>query len=78
MSKFKNILLIAGGTGGHVFPAYSLAKYLKTEKKRVNIITDDRGYKYLKEYNFNECGCVQRHLHETNSQQKARNRFNNK
>ena len=54
MSKFKNILLIAGGTGGHVFPAYSLARYFKSEKKRVNIITDDRGYKYLKEYKFNE------------------------
>ena len=24
----KKILIATGGTGGHVFPAYSLAKYL--------------------------------------------------
>jgi UDP-N-acetylglucosamine:LPS N-acetylglucosamine transferase len=25
----KKILIATGGTGGHVFPAYSLANYLK-------------------------------------------------
>ena len=34
MNKFKNILIVAGGTGGHVFPAYSLANFFKTEKKK--------------------------------------------
>ena len=29
MNKFKNILIVAGGTGGHVFPAYSLANFFK-------------------------------------------------
>ena len=27
-SKNNKILIATGGTGGHVFPAYSLAKYL--------------------------------------------------
>ena len=48
MNKFENILIVAGGTGGHVFPAYSLANFFKTEKKKVHLVTDERGYRYLK------------------------------
>ena len=29
MKSFKKILIATGGTGGHVFPAYGLAEYLK-------------------------------------------------
>ncbi len=54
MNKFKNILIVAGGTGGHVFPAYSLANFFKTEKKKVHLVTDERGYRYLKDYNIND------------------------
>ena len=44
----KNKIVIAtGGTGGHVFPAYSLAKNLIKNSYLVEIITDKRGLKYL-------------------------------
>ena len=34
MNKFENILIVAGGTGGHVFPVYSLANFLKLKKRK--------------------------------------------
>ena len=35
--KLNNKIIIAtGGTGGHVFPAYSLAQYLVKNKFEVN------------------------------------------
>jgi len=44
----KNKIIIAtGGTGGHVFPAYSLAKNFIKNNYLVEIITDERGLKYL-------------------------------
>jgi len=44
----KNKIIIAtGGTGGHVFPAYSLAKNFIKNNYSVEIITDKRGLKYL-------------------------------
>ena len=44
----KNKIIIAtGGTGGHVFPAYSLAKNFIKNNYLVEIITDKRGLKYL-------------------------------
>jgi UDP-N-acetylglucosamine--N-acetylmuramyl-(pentapeptide) pyrophosphoryl-undecaprenol N-acetylglucosamine transferase len=44
----KNKIIIAtGGTGGHVFPAYSLAKNFLKNGYLVEIITDKRGIKYL-------------------------------
>jgi len=46
----KKILIATGGTGGHVFPAYSLANYFINKNYTVNLITDERGYNYLKEY----------------------------
>ena len=46
----KQILITAGGTGGHVFPAYSLANYLIERKFIVKIATDKRGFEYLKDY----------------------------
>ncbi len=48
---YKNKIFIAtGGTGGHVFPAYSLAKYLIKKKYEIFLSSDLRGYKYLKNY----------------------------
>lgn len=41
------ILLCAGGTGGHVFPARALAEELLARGYRVAIATDTRGVKYL-------------------------------
>jgi len=49
MTKPK-ILIATGGTGGHVFPAYSLAKYLIDKKFNIKLTTDIRGSQYLKNY----------------------------
>ena len=46
----KKILITAGGTGGHIFPAYSLAKFLINKNYNVKVTTDKRGLKYLKNY----------------------------
>ena len=46
----KKILIATGGTGGHVFPAYSLANYLKNKKINVKVTSDKRGFKFLKDY----------------------------
>ncbi len=46
----KKIVIATGGTGGHVFPAYGLANYLIKNHYEVNLISDERGLKYLKEY----------------------------
>ncbi len=50
MTKKKNVLIATGGTGGHVFPAYSLANYLIKNNYNVELTIDHRGSKYLKEY----------------------------
>ena len=49
MNKIKAIIAI-GGTGGHVFPGCSLADHLNEDKYEVELVTDKRGYKFLKEY----------------------------
>lgn len=43
----KMILLSAGGTGGHVFPARALAEELLSKNYRVAVATDTRGLKYF-------------------------------
>ena len=40
-------MIATGGTGGHIFPAYSLAKNFIKSDYLVDIITDKRGLKYL-------------------------------
>ena len=47
----KKIILVAGGTGGHVFPAISLAEKLKGMGHDILIITDLRGKKFEIEKN---------------------------
>ncbi len=46
----KKILIATGGTGGHVFPAYSLLKYLNKNNYNVVLTSDNRGLNYLKYY----------------------------
>jgi len=46
----KKILIATGGTGGHIFPAYSLAKNLMKKNFSVKLTTDLRGFNYLKNY----------------------------
>ena len=50
MNKKKRILIATGGTGGHVFPAYSLANYFIKNNYNVKLTIDNRGLKYLKNY----------------------------
>lgn len=42
----KTIVLSAGGTGGHLFPAEALARELLTRGYNVTIITDKRGHAF--------------------------------
>ncbi len=49
--KLQKIVIATGGTGGHVFPAYSLAKhFIENKKADIQIISDKRGLRYLKDY----------------------------
>ena len=41
-----NIILAAGGTGGHMVPAHALAAELKARGHGVMLVTDERGAKY--------------------------------
>ena len=50
-SEFKKIIIATGGTGGHVFPAYNLAKHFYQHNINVQIISDKRGLRYLQDYN---------------------------
>ncbi len=46
-SKQNNIItLIAGGTGGHIYPALAILDEIK-KTSDVFFITDKRGYNYL-------------------------------
>ena len=47
MMKSK-VLIITGGTGGHVIPALNFFNYLNNESKNVFLLTDNRGHKYIK------------------------------
>ena len=40
------LLLAAGGTGGHVFPAVALARELASRGREVALVTDERGERY--------------------------------
>ena len=46
----KKIIIASGGTGGHIFPAYSLANYLTKSNYNVILTLDNRGFKYLADY----------------------------
>ena len=47
----KKILIATGGTGGHIFPALSLAKNLIKKNYDIILTTDKRGLKYLSDIN---------------------------
>ena len=43
MSISRHYILAAGGTGGHMMPAYALAAELIARGHRIALVTDDRG-----------------------------------
>ncbi len=45
MSITRHYILAAGGTGGHMMPAYALASELIARGHRIALVTDDRGAK---------------------------------
>ena len=45
--KKNKILIITGGTGGHVIPAINFFNYIKNNSNNVFLVTDNRGYKYI-------------------------------
>ncbi len=47
----KKILLITGGTGGHVIPAENLANYLINQNINCALMVDKRGHKYINNFN---------------------------
>lgn len=46
----KTIVLTAGGTGGHLFPAFALCEELKRRGYTVDLITDERGEKFQSDF----------------------------
>ena len=46
----KKIIFSTGGTGGHIFPAINLMKHFFDKGYKVLIVTDKRGYNFLKDY----------------------------
>ena len=53
MNKNKNILICAGGTGGHVIPAINFGNYLILKGYSCSIMLDKRGKKYANNFKGN-------------------------
>ena len=46
----RKIILSAGGTGGHIFPAINLMKHFFERGDKVLLVTDIRGNNFIKKY----------------------------
>jgi UDP-N-acetylglucosamine--N-acetylmuramyl-(pentapeptide) pyrophosphoryl-undecaprenol N-acetylglucosamine transferase len=51
MKTNRKIILASGGSGGGIFPAVALATYLKSQKRKYQILCDTRGAEFLKKAN---------------------------
>ena len=47
----KKVLIVTGGTGGHVIPSLSIYDHLK-EHFEISLVTDQRGAKYINKNNY--------------------------
>ena len=47
----KRVLIITGGSGGHVIPSLSIYDHLK-EHFDIYLVTDKRGSKYINQNNY--------------------------
>ncbi|MGR4000760.1 MAG: undecaprenyldiphospho-muramoylpentapeptide beta-N-acetylglucosaminyltransferase [Alphaproteobacteria bacterium] len=66
----NNIIIAAGGTGGHLFPAMATAETLLKDGQQVTLICDKRANTYLQSINSN----INRHiLHATSPRGKSWN-----
>lgn len=54
----SRIVLVAGGTGGHIFPAWAVSRALSSKKHIVSWITDHRGLSYDNPPNFENILCL--------------------
>ena len=55
----NNILIITGGTGGHVIPASNFYNYVKKHKDNIYLLTDKRGIKFVKNYDQSNIYIIQ-------------------
>ena len=54
----KKILICTGGTGGHIFPAISLAEYLEKKNFNVDFVTDYRAKKFINNINLKKINFI--------------------
>lgn len=62
----SSIVVLGGGTGGHLFPAYSLVKDLIQKDLKAILITDQRGFKILESYQKDLPNIQKDHLDKKN------------
>lgn len=66
MKNKKKIVLVAGGTGGHVFPALALAQFLEEKKANPYFLTDQRCKilldKYKVKYKLVSCSQIKKNI----------------
>ena len=48
--KRRNIVLVSGGTGGHVIPAVNFGNYIVKNGHNCYLFVDDRGKKYASSF----------------------------
>ncbi|MFH1258285.1 MAG: undecaprenyldiphospho-muramoylpentapeptide beta-N-acetylglucosaminyltransferase [Elusimicrobiota bacterium] len=52
MSTHKRILIVSGGTGGHIYPGIALAEELKKRGAEIFFITKEKNKKIIDDYGF--------------------------